>query len=112
MLSNLASYIFGGGDDEGQPRQPPSSSVLAPPPPPPPPPPKVEDSDGDVEDEEWVVVANGGRPRNINNPQLTLGSLNEVVPRPTVSGSTGSSASPSEDGEMEEDAAGEAEQVK
>lgn len=48
------------------------------------------------QEEDWVVV--GGDVQ----PALTLGSLDEVVPRPST-GSTGSSETPSETGAEEED---------
>ena len=79
MFSNLASYIFGESSDE-----------------------TIENGTSTVDqrktpngEEEWVVV--GGDVQ----PALTLGSLDEVVPRPST-GSTGSSEAPSEMG-VEED---------
>jgi len=82
MFSNLATYIFGASDEvaengtsiaTGEQRNTPNGS-----------------------EEEWVVV--GGDVQ----PALTLGSLDEVVPRPST-GSTGSSEAPSETGAEEEE---------
>jgi hypothetical protein len=75
MFSNLASYIFGTSDEaanevEASPGQRPN----------------VKDGPGE---DEWVVV--GGDVQ----PSLTLGSLNDMAPRPST-GSTGSSETPSE----------------
>ena len=86
MLSNITSYIFGGeetGDETGQNQGSSGSTThysVNPMPP---------FSD---EEEEWVVVAGGN-----DQPSLTLGSLNEITPRPPT-GSTGSSSTPSDDG--------------
>lgn len=86
MFSNITSYIFGGEESEnetGQNQGPggsPSHYSGNPIPP---------LSDGE---EEWVVVAGGN-----DQPSLTLGSLNEMNPRPPT-GSTGSSSTPSDDG--------------
>lgn len=86
MFSNISSYIFGGQDNENEagPNQDPNGSPTqysANPMPP------LSD-----EEEEWVVVAGGSE-----QPSLTLGSLNEINPRPPT-GSTGSSSTPSDDG--------------
>jgi hypothetical protein len=86
MFSNITSYIFGGEESENETGQnqgsggSPSHYSGNPIPP---------LSDGE---EEWVVVAGGN-----DQPSLTLGSLNEVNPRPPT-GSTGSSSTPSDDG--------------
>lgn len=86
MFSNISSYIFGGqvsenetGENQG-PGGSPSHYSGNPIPP---------LSEGE---EEWVVVAGGN-----DQPSLTLGSLNEMTPRPPT-GSTGSSSTPSDDG--------------
>ena len=81
MFSNLASYIFGESNDDTPNES--NSEVKANP----------ISSTTTEEECEWVVV--GGEVQ----PSLTLGSLNDVVARPTT-GSTGSSEAPSE---MEED---------
>ena len=79
MFSNLASYIFGGSSDEpvdnglDNPSQQPKTALQRTP------------------EDEWVVV--GGEVQ----PALTLGSLDDVAPRPST-GSTGSSEAPSEMG--------------
>ncbi len=103
MFSNLASYIFGRvGDEEAEDSGPAatpqpliitsSSDVAAPQPAM-----AVQVSPQSSEDDEdWVLVGGGARAP-------ALGSLNEPLPRPPL-GSTGSSASPSESGEMEEEA--------
>jgi len=86
MFSNITSYIFGGQEPEdgsGQTQGPsgsPTHNSANPIP---------ALSDGE---EEWVVVAGGNE-----QPSLTLGSLNEITPRPPT-GSTGSSSTPSDDG--------------
>lgn len=72
MLSNLASYIFGGATSEEEAVERPPVPALSP----------------VASEDEWVVV--GG-----DQPSLTLGSLNEANPRP-VTGSTGSSEAASE----------------
>lgn len=74
MLSNLASYIFGGSSEEQQ--QPVDNG------------PRDQPRKPNGED-DWVVV--GGDVQ----PALTLGSLDEMAPRPST-GSTGSSEAPSE----------------
>ena len=86
MFTNLTSYIFGGeeagnetGENQGPSGSTPHHSVNPMPP--------LSD-----EEEEWVVVAGGN-----DQPSLTLGSLNEITPRPPT-GSTGSSSTPSDDG--------------
>lgn len=86
MLSNLTSYIFGGEATSNEPGeiQGPNGSAMHHSGNPLPP-----LSDGE---EEWVVVAGGN-----DQPSLTLGSLNEITPRPPT-GSTGSSSTPSDDG--------------
>jgi len=85
MFSNLASYIFGESNDTPNESEAAfnNSEVKANP----------ISSTTTEEECEWVVV--GGEVQ----PSLTLGSLNDVVARPTT-GSTGSSEAPSE---MEED---------
>jgi len=86
MFGNITSYIFGGqetedgsGQTQGPNGSPTHNSVN----------PIPALSDGE---EEWVVVAGGNE-----QPSLTLGSLNEITPRPAT-GSTGSSSTPSDDG--------------
>ena len=80
MFSNLASYIFG-GETSDEPIENGTSTV--------------DQRKMPNGEDEWVVV--GGDVQ----PALTLGSLDEVVPRPST-GSTGSSEAPSEMG-VEED---------
>lgn len=89
MFSNIASYIFGGeateeggqGSQGGQQQQAaqhhPEGAAAVPNAP-------VQEDLGSSE-EDWVLVGNGAVPRT---PQLTLGSLNEINPRPST-GSTG-----------------------
>ena len=77
MLSNLASYIFGANNtetvaEEGQQNNPDVKAV-----------------NRAQQEEDWEIV--GGDVQ----PSLTLGSLDEVAPRPST-GSTGSSETPSE----------------
>jgi len=86
MFSNLASYIFGASDEnpEQGPQQQPPAQVASPP------------KGHPAGEDEWVVV--GGEVQ----PTLTLGSLDEVAPRPST-GSTGSSVTPSESGGDEEE---------
>lgn len=116
MFSNLASYIFGGTNaeaegaaapaDAGSPVDPPliisnTSSSIAPDAvlvdrPAPPPGERRQDASSTESEEDWVLV--GGN----NGRAPTLGSLNEVSPRPPT-GSTGSSATPSDDGMDDED---------
>ena len=82
MLSNLASYIFGASEAESDAQSAPVGAM----------------GPGDPirgQEEDWVVV--GGDVQ----PALTLGSLDEVTPRPPT-GSTGSSSTPSESGENNE----------
>lgn len=86
MFGNITGYIFGGqesgsdtGENQDQSGSPTHYSVNPIPP----------LSDGE---EEWVVVAGGN-----DQPSLTLGSLNEITPRPPT-GSTGTSSTPSDDG--------------
>ena len=86
MLSNITSYIFGGQETENETGQIQGSGGSPTPYSANPMPPL---SDGE---EEWVVVAGGNE-----QPSLTLGSLNEITPRPPT-GSTGSSSTPSDDG--------------
>jgi len=81
MLSNLASYIFGGNNTETVAEGQQSHEV------------KVAKQRPQHE-EDWEIV--GGDVQ----PSLTLGSLDEVAPRPST-GSTGSSETPSEDGQDE-----------
>ena len=76
MLSNLASYIFGGNNTETVAEGQQSHEV------------KVAKQRPQHE-EDWEIV--GGDVQ----PSLTLGSLDEVAPRPST-GSTGSSETPSE----------------
>lgn len=81
MLSNLASYIFGANNtetvaEEGQQNH------------------EVKAVHRAQQEEDWEIV--GGDVQ----PSLTLGSLDEVAPRPST-GSTGSSETPSEDGQDE-----------
>jgi len=82
MFSNLATYIFGGASDEGA-----ENGSIAP---------GDERKTPTGNEDEWVVVGGDAQPA------LTLGSLDEVVPRPTT-GSTGSSEAPSETGAEDED---------
>jgi len=82
MFSNLATYIFGGASDEGA-----ENGAIAP---------GDERKTPTGNEDEWVVVGGDAQPA------LTLGSLDEVVPRPTT-GSTGSSEAPSETGAEDED---------
>ena len=82
MFSNLATYIFGGASDEGA-----ENRAIAP---------GDERKTPTGNEDEWVVVGGDAQPA------LTLGSLDEVVPRPTT-GSTGSSEAPSETGAEDED---------
>jgi len=83
MFSNLATYIFGGASDKGAEN---GTSM----------------GSGDPRnthtgnDDEWVVVGGDAQPA------LTLGSLDEVVPRPAT-GSTGSSEASSETGAEDEE---------
>jgi hypothetical protein len=79
MFSNLASYIFGGSSEEQQVDLQQARS------------PSNDPQRKPGSEDEWVVV--GGDVQ----PALTLGSLDEVAPRPST-GSTGSSATPSEAG--------------
>lgn len=86
MFTNLTSFIFGGqaSSEDGQipsavPQQHPAGAVPNAP---------VQEELGSGED-DWVLVGNGAVPRT---PNLTLGSLNEINPRPST-GSTGKSAS-------------------
>ena len=86
MFSYLATSIFGSTDQE------PTENGLAP---------TIGGGDQqrvspNDQEEDWVVV--GGDVQ----PALTLGSLDEVVPRPST-GSTGSSETPSETGAEDED---------
>ena len=83
MFSYLASYIT--GEDTEQPTE---NGVSA----------SGEDRGKSPvgQEEDWVVV--GGDVQ----PALTLGSLDEVAPRPST-GSTGSSETPSETGAEEEE---------
>ena len=75
MLSNLASYIFGANNTETVAEGQQSHEV------------KV--AQRAQQEEDWEIV--GGDVQ----PSLTLGSLDEVAPRPST-GSTGSSETPSE----------------
>ena len=79
MFGNLTNYIFG-GESSGTEDNPNQGATVNPMPP---------LSDGE---DEWVVVAGANE-----TPSLTLGSLNEITPRPPT-GSTGSSSTPSDDG--------------
>lgn len=92
MFSNIASYIFGGETSDNNTNQGPEATahVVSHP---------SQPALSDGED-EWVVVGGSGQP------PLTLGSLNEVNPRPPT-GSTGSSAPESEVGQDEAEPAPE-----
>jgi len=81
MFSNLATYIFGASDEAAEN----GTSIVT----------GEQPNTPNGNEEEWVVV--GGDVQ----PALTLGSLDEVVPRPAT-GSTGSSEAPSETGADEE----------
>jgi len=84
MFSNLASYIFGGSSTD------PTDDAVG-----------INPSGQESKltnpnnEDEWVVV--GGEVQ----PALTLGSLDDVAPRPST-GSTGSSEAPSEMGNDED----------
>ena len=80
MFSNLASYIFGTTVEGGA--ESVSEEVERVPD-------KVDEVDK-LDDNEWEMIGEG-------SPALTLGSLNDMIPRPSL-GSTGSSA-PSLDSE-------------
>ena len=82
MFSYLATSIFGSTDEPTENGAPAIGGDQ-----------RVSPND---QEEDWVVV--GGDVQ----PALTLGSLDEVVPRPST-GSTGSSEAPSETGAEEED---------
>lgn len=82
MFSYLATSIFGSTDEPTENGAPTIGGDQ-----------RVSPND---QEEDWVVV--GGDVQ----PALTLGSLDEVVPRPST-GSTGSSETPSETGAEEED---------
>jgi len=85
MLSNLASYIFGANTEtvaEGQQIHEVKADKAT-----------ASSRKGQQED-DWEIV--GGDVQ----PPLNLGSLDEVAPRPST-GSTGSSETPSEDGQDE-----------
>lgn len=109
MFSNLANYFFGGAPEgnEENPQGPgvaqdeplivsssgiPSSTPSKPEEPLPAP---SRPRDPECDSDDWVLVggSSGRAP--------TLGSLNEMTPRP-VTGSTGSSAPPSENGDGED----------
>jgi len=83
MFSYLATSIFGSTDEPTSENGVPSIGGDQ----------RVSPND---QEEDWVVV--GGDVQ----PALTLGSLDEVVPRPST-GSTGSSEAPSETGAEEEE---------
>jgi len=83
MFSNLATYIFGGASDEGVEN---GTSIA----------PGEQQTMPTGNEDEWVVVGGDAQP------SLTLGSLDEVVPRPAT-GSTGSSEAPSETGAEDEE---------
>jgi len=83
MFSYLATSIFGSTDEPTSENGAPTIGGDQ----------RVSPND---QEEDWVVV--GGDVQ----PALTLGSLDEVVPRPST-GSTGSSEAPSETGAEEED---------
>jgi len=82
MFSYLATSIFGSTDEPTENGAPAIGGDQ-----------RVSPND---QEEDWVVV--GGDVQ----PALTLGSLDEVVPRPST-GSTGSSEAPSETGAEEEE---------
>lgn len=86
MFSNLASYIFGSSaEEENAPNAtttPPEANTQS----------RLQKTASS--EDEWVVV--GGDVQ----PALTLGSLDEVAPKPST-GSTGSSETPSESGDDE-----------
>lgn len=83
MFSYLATSIFGSTDEPTSENGAPTIGGDQ----------RVSPND---QEEDWVVV--GGDVQ----PALTLGSLDEVVPRPST-GSTGSSEAPSETGAEEEE---------
>jgi hypothetical protein len=83
MFSYLATSIFGSTDEPTSENGAPTIGGDQ----------RVSPND---QEEDWVVV--GGDVQ----PSLTLGSLDEVVPRPST-GSTGSSEAPSETGAEEEE---------
>lgn len=83
MLSSLASYIFGGSENADE--QPVANPTQQP----------AQGRKASNED-EWVVLGSDVQPA------LTLGSLDDVAPRPST-GSTGSSEAPSELGANEDD---------
>jgi len=83
MFSYLATSIFGSTDEPTSENGAPTIGGDQ----------RVSPND---QEEDWVVV--GGDVQ----PALTLGSLDEVVPRPST-GSTGSSEAPSETGAEEDD---------
>lgn len=113
MFSSISSYFFGGAEDGGDSGDNPvgggngpliiSSSSSNPDNSTIPTPRTASNSTNGTED-EWVLVGRnaGGRGGNgggaAGGGVPTLGSLNDAIPRPTT-GSTGSSASPSESGD-------------
>jgi len=89
MLSNLASYIFGANTEtvtEGQQNHEVGTAADKA---------TASSLSRSQQEEDWEIV--GGDVQ----PSLNLGSLDEVAPRPST-GSTGSSETPSEDGEVED----------
>lgn len=109
MLSSLSSYIWGSAEEEAQQQQavvePPHGTPI----PAVPAPARAKPSasrQGSQEEEDWVLVGSGVA----KNAALTLGSLNEINPRPST-GSTGSSNEPSEQGEEEDTEPSDAQDV-